>query len=152
MKRRRKGLISRMLEALFSQPTKEVDFRRPVIKDSAGHLYNFLGFEKHGVTKVQLYRNGVEVAHAKIAREKDAYLLGDLLVASEWRRKGIGSFFLAELEKEMKRASARRVYGNIGENDLRLQPGLKEWYAKRGYVVGPARESGFVAYIERQLC
>jgi len=50
-----------------------------------------------------------------------------------WRRKGLGSSMVVELEEMGKRFGAVKIVGEIGAADLQEQPWLTSFYEKLGF-------------------
>lgn len=85
---------------------------------------------------------GALVGYARVVIDADAAVIGRLVLASHWRRGGIGRYLL---EAAMAVASAK---GEGLPQRLSAQYPLREWYSRSGFVAeGEPYDDGGILHI-----
>ena len=80
-----------------------------------------------------------------LTQEGETFVIGDMEVYSEFRRRGVGSQLLAALLEEAKEKQVRQITGKVTEHD-NSQPFLKAWYESYGFQISPLKEDSEQAH------
>lgn len=129
------------------------------IQDYLGNRYRAEVFERPGALCVVVYDGDVPVGHANCVIKRDVLDLEDLHVADDaiqpahglplvfrnlfnrrakgvnYRSRGLGTAMLRLLITRASSHGFRVIEGSLSPHDLAKDPGLPDWYRRRGFTL-----------------
>jgi len=126
------------------------------LSDKQGRPYWLRVAEGDSLTVLKIFYCGEQIGYVNLVwfQDEEWLDLSDIALNKDHRARGLGTQLIMRIEEMGRQQGAQKIKGRVTASDIKVFPGLLDWYQKQGYTVKSASADdpkNTVARIEKAI-